>query len=38
MRMMIGVEGTGAEDWRGWIDFFVCLLLMVCVLCGYLIE
>lgn len=22
MRMMIGAEGTGAEDWRGWIDFF----------------
>ena len=38
MRMMIGAEGTGAEDWRGWIDFFVCLLLMDCVLCGYLIE
>ena len=26
MRMMSGAEGTGAEDWRGWIDFF-CLFV-----------
>lgn len=27
MRMMIGAEGTGAEDWRGWIDF-LCVFVV----------
>lgn len=36
---MIGAEGAGGGVWRGWIDFFsVVLLLMVSVLRWCIIE